>query len=967
MMEKALSRSIRLMCVGGIAFGMHAAYAQDTQSSAPLQRVEVTGSRIRQVDVETAQPIQVVTQEQIQKTGLVTVGDIINNIASATSPDFSKGGSLISNPENGGQYPNLRNLGANRLLVLVDGKRWTQSVGGFTDVSTIPAIFIDRIEVLKDGASAVYGSDAIAGVVNIILKKSVQGGQVSVYEGANQHKGDGKSKDFSISYGAGDDKASMMFGISHTEQGPVWAKDRAITNGTYGPDHMSSSVGTGPWGRIRQVSATGSATGFSQYLNHTGSYDGVGTGSPSNLQGSYHPYSSGNVADAYNSSQDMILAMPSKLDNIFTKGNIELPYGMHFSTTAMFAQRDSFAQNAGYPLNSLSQAAYPVYIDKNSYFNPYGNQAPGVAAGAGQDLFFYRRTIEVPRTTDNENRTTHIDATLSGDFGALGKTWNWDVGYNHSSVSGTIVNHGNVNLLTLKKALGPSFRNASGQIQCGTAASPIPLATCVPFDILGGPSASTAAALKYVTETGQHGYGSTTDSATANITADSIFDLPAGGVGFAAGLEHRSVRGYDQPGQFEQSGYSTDLAANSTLGRYNVKEAYAEINVPVLKNVPFAKELSFDVASRYSDYSNFGNTHNSKVSISWRPIGDLLVRANWGQGFRAPALGDTFGGGSQSFDTYLDPCDSKYGQAGKDPAVAARCAAGGVPAGFRQLNQNGAAVSGGGAQSPFPFLNGAGNAFLQPETSVTDTLGFVYSPSFLTGFSASLDLYRVKVDNRITGVSAGYVANQCYVSGVPSFCTSIQRTADGQILNLSHGNANLGSLKTDGADMSLGYTFPMTQYGRFSLNSVTTYTHSFSVKSAADADWENYVGEYYYNKFKSVNSLNWTMGNWAATWTARFYSRVKDECWDTDVECNTPNGYTQSYGEGYNLLGSETFHDLNVSYKTSWKGQIMVGVNNALNKKPRITYAAAGVTSAASVDAEMPLDRFFYVRYNQSF
>jgi iron complex outermembrane receptor protein len=109
------------------------------------------------------------------------------------------------------------------------------------------------------------------------------------------------------------------------------------------------------------------------------------------------------------------------------------------------------------------------------------------------------------------------------------------------------------------------------------------------------------------------------------------------------------------------------------------------------------------------------------------------------------------------------------------------------------------------------------------------------------------------------------------------------------------------------------------------------------------------------------------MGNWAATWTARFYSRVKDECWDTDVECNTPNGYTQSYGEGYNLLGSETFHDLNVSYKTSWKGQIMVGVNNALNKKPRITYAAAGVTSAASVDAEMPLDRFFYVRYNQSF
>jgi iron complex outermembrane receptor protein len=960
MMEKALSRSVRLICVSGIAFGMHAAYAQDTQSTAnaaSMQRVEVTGSRIRQVDVETAQPIQVVTQEQIQKTGLVTVGDIINNIASATSPDFSKGGSLISNAENGGQYPNLRNLGANRLLVLVDGKRWTQSVGGYTDVSTIPSIFIDRIEVLKDGASAVYGSDAIAGVVNIILKKTMQGGQISVYEGANQHHGDGKSKDFSLSYGAGDDKASMMFGISHTEQGPVWAKSRDITNGTYGPDHMSSSVGTGPWGRIRQVSATGGATGFNQYLNHTGGFDGSGTGSPSNLQSSYHTYSSANTADAYNSSQDMIFSMPTKMDDIFTKGNIDLPYGMHFSTTAMFAQRTSFAQNAGYPLNSTTQSAYPVYIDANNYYNPY----------PGQNLFFYRRTVEVPRTTTNENRTVHLDAALSGDFSVFGKSWNWDVGYNHSSVSGTIVNTGNINLLNLKKALGPSFLNADGVVQCGTKASPIALSTCTPFNILGGPSASNAAAFNYIMSTGQHGYGSTTNSATANITADSILDLPAGGVGFAAGLEHREVRGYDQPGQFEQSGYSTDLAANTTLGRYNVKEAYAEINVPVLKNVPFAKELSFDLASRYSDYSNFGSTHNSKVSVSWRPIGDLLVRANWGQGFRAPALGDTFGGGSQSFDTYLDPCDTKYGQAATDPATEARCRAAGVPAGYRQLNQTGAPIGGPGAQAPYPFENGVGNANLRPETSVTDTLGFVYSPSFLPGFSSALDLYRVKVDNRITGISATYVANQCFVSGVASFCPSIQRNGAGEIINLAHGETNLGSLKTDGADLSLGYTFPMSQYGRFSLSSVTTYTRSFSVKSAADADWENLVGEYYYNKFKSVNSVNWTLGNWAATWTARYYSPVKDECWDTDVECNHPNGYTQSYGDGYNLLGSETFHDVNVSYKTAWKGQIMVGVNNVLNKKPRITYAAAGTTSASSVDAEMPIDRFFYVRYNQSF
>ena len=203
-----------------------------------LQRVEVTGSRIRQVDLETAQPVQVMTQEQIQKTGLITVGDIINNLSSAGSPAFSKGGALTSNRENGGQYANLRNLGAQRVLVLVNGKRWTQTVAGFTDMSTIPSSMIERLEILKDGASSVYGSDAIAGVINIILKKSMQGGQLSLYTGQNE-KNDGKNKDFSLSYGAGDEKASLMFGLSHTDQCAVWARDRESTRYSRGPNWVA--------------------------------------------------------------------------------------------------------------------------------------------------------------------------------------------------------------------------------------------------------------------------------------------------------------------------------------------------------------------------------------------------------------------------------------------------------------------------------------------------------------------------------------------------------------------------------------------------------------------------------------------------------------------------------------------------------------------------------------------------------
>jgi iron complex outermembrane receptor protein len=951
-----------------VAIALHAmssiAQAQTTETP---QRVEITGSRIRQVDVETAQPIQVMTQEQIQKTGLVTVGDIINNLSAAGTPAFSKGATLTSNREQGGQYINMRNLGSNRLLVLVNGKRWTATVAGYTDMSTIPAAFIERIEILKDGASSIYGSDAIAGVVNIILRKTMVGGQASVYNGQNE-LGDGKTKDYSISYGAGDDKANMMFGLSHSDQGAVWAKDREVTAYSNGPGHFNSGFGAGPWGRIRQVNAAGAASGFNNYLNHTGSYMGDGTGSSSRNPANYHAYANAD-ADTFNSTSQMMYTSPTRLTTLFTKGSLALPYDMRFTTTAMYAERLSSRQVAGYPLNSQTQSKFPVYIDKDSYYNPYGNQVAG--AGKGQDLFFYRRTIEVPRVTDNENRTLHVDAVLEGDVSIMGKAWNWNVGYNHSAISGNVLSTGNLNLLNLKKAVGPSFLNASGQVQCGTAAAPVPLAECVPFDILGGPSASTAAALNYVMSTGQATYGSTINSATADITGE-LFTLPAGAIGMAAGLEHRSINGYDRPGQFEQSGYSTDLAGNATYGKYTVREAYLELNVPLLKDMPFVQLLSVDIASRYSDYSNFGSTHNSKASLMWKPIRDLLARGTYAQGFRAPALQDTFGGGSQSYDAYLDACDSLYGEAAKNPAVKARCTAAGVPANFRQVNQAGAPVPAAGAQTPVPFNTGAGNSSLSPETATTKTFGLVYSPSWLSGASVSLDYFDIHVKNRITGVSAVYEINQCYVDGVQSFCDKIKRDATGQISSLSRGNANLGELGTRGVDLTLAYRFPRTAYGQVGLRSESTYVDRYEIKSTATSDFINYAGEFGYNRVKSNLALDWNLGNWSATLASRYYSGVKVHCWSApaNLECSNATDIA-SWGTGYSKLGAMVYNDLSVGYAFPWKGKLLVGANNVFNRKPIVVYDAAsslgGNSSSSAVDPERAIDRFVYVRYNQQF
>jgi iron complex outermembrane receptor protein len=965
--ETVLSRSIRLIFLGGVSLGMHAAQAQTAE--APMQRVEVTGSRIRQVDLETAQPVQVMTQAQIQKSGLITVGDILNQMSSAGTPEFDRGGSLTSNRENGGQYISLRNLGANRLLVLVDGKRWTQTVNGYTDMSTIPSAMIERIEVLKDGASAIYGSDAISGVVNIILKKRMEGGQLSAYMGAND-KLDGKSKDFSVSYGANSEKTSLMFGFSHTEQQAVWARDRDITAYPKGPNHKLDGLGAGPWGRVNPVDpATGVAqlakladgspnpAFFDRVLNHTGGAggNGVGVGADPRNPANYHNYT-GSDADKFNSSSQMMYQMPTKLDTVFTKGSVELPYGMQLATTAMYSQRTSSAQIAGYPLRTDVQSNYPVYVDANSYYN-----------GLGQDLYFSRRTTERPRVTTNENKTLHIDATLSGNFDVKNHAFNWDIGYNHSSVSGNVTGTGNVNLLNLKRALGPSFMNGAGVVQCGTAAAPVSLAECQPFNVLGGPGASSDAAINYIMSTGQSTYGSTVNSATANIGGE-ILQLPAGMMGFAAGVEHREVRGYDTPGQFEQSGYSTELAGNPTVGKYTVREAYAELNVPLLKDLPFARLLSLNVASRYSDYSNFGNTTNSKASVMWKPFNDLLARGTWAQGFRAPAVGDTFGGGQQSYDTYTDPCDSEYGQRGA-AGVDARCTLAGARPGFRQISQTGPITDSGGAQGTSPFNSGAGNATLQPERAKTKTFGLVYSPSFLTGFSASLDWYNITVDNLISGITATQTAEYCYVKGIPSFCGSIVRDASGAITNLSHGNANLGALETEGVDLGLTYRMARTSYGQFGLRSDTTFVTKYRQKPDNESDFVSYVGEYdengvAYYRLKSNVSLDWNLGDWSATWTARYIGAIKDKCYSATAECSNPAG-SGNWGNRYNKLGATVYNDVSVAYKTSWNGQIMVGANNIFDKNARTT--VLGAASSSAVDANFPIDRFVYVRYNQAF
>jgi iron complex outermembrane receptor protein len=244
----------------------------------------------------------------------------------------------------------------------------------------------------------------------------------------------------------------------------------------------------------------------------------------------------------------------------------------------------------------------------------------------------------------------------------------------------------------------------------------------------------------------------------------------------------------------------------------------------------------------------------------------------------------------------------------------------------------------------------------------------------MQGLDLGLDWYRVTVKNAISSLSASYVLNQCYVQGVSEFCSGVTRDANGQVATLSRGYANLGELETSGVDLSVNYRFPKTPYGQFAIRTESSFVTKYRQKSTPTADWVSYLGEYGYNRLKSNLSLNWGYGPWVATFSSRYYSAVKDSCWDTEdtSTCTNPTG-SASWGEGagYNRQGAVFYHDLSVGYTFGWKGQLLVGANNVFDKKPRVVlnanYSAGGNSSSSSVDPDVPVDRYLWVRYNQPF
>ena len=965
MTQRSSRNAVRLgLLPASIAIALTPAFvsAQEAETSAEattLDRIEVTGSRIRQVDLETAAPVLQIDRADIEAQGFNSVADILQNISAAGSPAISRTSPLSSGEAVGGSYIDLRNLGANRTLILVNGKRLGITNDGLQDVASIPAAMVERIEVLKDGASTIYGSDAIAGVINIITRKNFDGAEANAYIG-QYGQGDGTREQYSFILGNTGEKGSITAGVEFTEEEPVMAGDRWFSRNRF-PTTEDGAPRPGGLSSISQYGTLFVPTPTAENPDATTAYTLIRDGQNRDASdfSNYRLYDP--ALDSTNPSLASTVYSGVKRRSLFLNGYYDITDNVRFESDVLYTDRNSLAQNAGYPYRS---DAFGTPMSADSYYNPLD-----------QDVTFWRRGWEVPRVVDNSLTTFRFTGEFSGAFEVGERYWDWDAGYLFNQNKGTQISTGNFSLAAVEAAVGPSFLNGQGVVQCGTAEDPIPLGfgpgACTPWNPLvpdgvtgqGGLADPEVQAFLYLP--GQALSETTTKAYYANLSG-SLFTLPAGDVGLALGVEHRREDGFFSPDALAQTGTSTDLAAGPTGGNYSLDEAYVEVLVPLLADVPFARELSITAATRYSDYDTFGDTTNSKFGFTWRPVDSLLVRGTWSEGFRAPTVADLFGGISQSFEDYTDPCDTLFGSV----AGSAQCLAD-VPAGYRQpASDPDGLADGPGTQTPIPFLSGS-SPNLTPETSESSTLGVVWSPEFVEGLNMSLDWWNIRIDNTIVGDTPTAMLDDCYIRGIESRCqgpnTFTRDPVTGEITELSFGLRNAGFVETEGFDFDLNYRME-TDYGRFGLAWLSTYVSKNEIKvdnlEGVPSQQNGFGGNF---RLRSNASLSWDLGEFGATWTARYYSGVKENCYFAD-RCSLPDYAapdTQGNNVPLNELGSTTFHDVQVRWNAPWNATVSLGANNVFEKYASPNYDQPN--SGYSYYGGFDIGRFVYMKYQQRF
>ena len=926
--------------------------ADSEDSAEDIEEVLVTGSRIKRTNpLEATNPIVSIGEEQIELTGSVNVYDILNEIPQAGPAAISRASTNFSVGASGQQTIDLRGLGAGRTLTLVNGRRWVGGIPGtnIVDLNSIPSDLIERLEVSTGGASAVYGSDAIAGVVNVILKDDFEGVSLEAMTGAYD-AGDGETNLYSLTAGASfaEDRGNAIINLRYDDQGGVMARDRAPNTGSdvfyygwyygaaYGAPYDSFIADPAyssypPQGRFFPSGNAGNSAGMLTFdCSSRNAYRVEASSTVTSWAAS-----GGSDNCGFNRTYFRQIEIPIERKSAYSNITYDLT-GDH----ELYAELSYITVGTQSALEPFPMSSEDVYGgDRNfgyHYTNPYVPaeiRDAAIAQNANNPdwnghIPFIRRLEEVDnRGAANTRETFRVALGTRGSFGNIDYDWYYQYGKSERDQRSA----GQFNALAFQQALDAEV-GPTGQIQC---ASPTARAAgCVPINLFGIGSITPEMA-DWVRYRPTRQTTMEQEVLAGNIT--SSFSFAGRDISWAIGAEYRDERSTDRPDDLQQLGLHGGNRIPETNGEFDVVGVYAEVAIPLIQDVPLIEELVLEAAYRVDDYSTAGDVDASKVGLNWKLNDQFRVRGVYSQSVRAPTIDNLFAGQAQTFTAISDPCSGvgTQAEASMNPVIVANCLS--IPtvaatAASGTLNPDTGVIEPGFfyTQPDTQTISGfvGGNPDLQEETADTYTFGIVWTPQYLPGLAVTLDYYEIEIEDVIGSVSATRLINECYTSAdfpnAPQ-CNAHERFPDtGKLRYWYSYDINQSVYETTGFDVSANYFFDSLGFvpGTLNLNVLYTRRDEHKFQTTVESDPFDFVGEVGYNEDKFKLRVLYQLNNLTLSLDNTYYGSALD-----DVS-QSPSDYH------LNSISSMNYLDVQARYRLTDRFEIYGGIDNITDEDP---------------------------------
>jgi outer membrane receptor protein involved in Fe transport len=936
-----------------------------------LEEVMVTGSRLRRDrDAIASSPVQTIDLEMVQLSGSVTLENTLNKFPqvkpSNTSTTNQSGGAGVLSAD-------LRGLGAVRTLVLVDGKRFIPGdVTGLVDLATIPDLLIQRVEVITGGASAVYGSDAIAGAVNFVLRDDFEGFELrGQYGETRREDGENSKIDFLLGANLADDRGNVTMHGSYTKREEVFFGSRSFSRqpllANSEGELENFGVGTIPGALIGVSAADLDRIDAVDLTNSDGSCPGPIQGV--RFEDGSVPQPFCRPEDQYNYAPPNYLLRPLERWQIGAMGHFDINNRVSAYGQAFYTRKDNAWQQAPEALNPASPGQEPgTLLIPNADTNPLFSPALQEFFAANRDYFdpmdtgtFTVRNVAWqiaefgPRNSRIVSDSLAFTGGFRGEFEFAGGTWGWDAFYQYASADVSTNQQGRLSRSRLSAGLDVVIEDGVPRCRVGD------LLNCVPVSIFGT-DALTDEMVNYLRiSTGSQ------DDFTRNVAgfsvAGDLFELPAGRVSAAFGGEYRKEEFSVVPALPALTG---DLGSSGVLpqingGEFDIYEVFAETRVPLLSELPAVQSLAFEGAARFSDYSTIGSVTTWKTALDWQIVEDVRARASLSRAIRAPNLNELFSVPGSGFVGGVDPC-----LASQSPTEAQKdlCVAQGVPAELRDSLQT-------GASEGFQVISG-GNESLEEEEADTLTLGLVYTPQAVPGLFVTLDYFQIEVDSAISQVAAQTLVNTCFetlaADSLP--CQSISRLTSGNIFEVRAPLLNVATREVSGIDLQVNYSTELPTYlalpGRgATLDLMLVATEQFDDKTQALEGQPEVDCAGFYGGPCSGDAVRITPDFRAllrADWRSGPLHVAAEVTHIGDLELH-PLAFPNEVDE----LDTWTYLDLTASLNVTGNINLFAGMNNVFDKQPPVLGFRAGGDHSTNPQLFDPLGRRFFLGASVSF